>query len=61
VAVKVPKAELAADSEVASRLVRERSILTSISHPHVVTVPRGLILHLARRRRGLVLEPSSPG
>jgi serine/threonine protein kinase len=60
VAVKVPKADLAADSEVASRLVRERSILTSISHPHVETVPRGLILHLTRGRRGLVLEPSSP-
>ncbi len=58
--VEVLKADLVADSEVVGRFVRKRSILTSISHPNLVTVPRVLTLELTRGRRGLVLEPSSP-
>lgn len=58
--VKVLRADLVAYSEVVGRFVRERSILTSISHPNVVTVPRVLILELTRGQCGLVLEPFNP-
>jgi serine/threonine protein kinase len=58
VAVKVLRAELVADAEVVSRFVRERSILTSISHPNVVQVidlvvegdTLGIVMELVRGR-----------
>ena len=67
--VKVLKADLVAYSEVVGRFVRERSILTSISHPNVVTVPRVLILELTEasadwcwnRSTQLTASGSAPG
>jgi serine/threonine protein kinase, bacterial len=71
VAVKVLKAELVADTEVVSRFVQERSILTSIDHPNVVRVidlvvegeTLGIVMELARGqdlRRTLAEERTHP-
>jgi serine/threonine protein kinase len=38
VAIKVLRAELAADPETVARFVQERSILTELRHPHIVAV-----------------------
>jgi serine/threonine protein kinase len=53
VAVKVLKAELVADTEVVSRFVQERSILTSIDHPNVVRV---IDLVVEGETLGIVME-----
>ena len=71
VAVKVLKAELVADTEVVSRFVQERSILTSIDHPNVVRVidlvvegeTLGIVMELVRGqdlRRTLAEEQTHP-
>jgi len=71
VAVKVLKAELIADTEVVSRFVQERSILTSIDHPNVVRVidlvvegdTLGIVMELVRGkdlRRTLAEEQTHP-
>jgi serine/threonine protein kinase len=71
VAVKVLRAELVADGEVVSRFVQERSILTSINHPHVVRVidlviegeTLGIVMELIRGRdlrRALAEDQTHP-
>ena len=53
VAVKVLKPELISEPEVIARFLQERSILTSISHPHVVRV---LDLVVEGETAGIVME-----
>jgi serine/threonine protein kinase len=53
VAVKMLKPELMSDREVFARFLQERSILTSVSHPHVVRV---LDLVVEGERAGIVME-----
>jgi serine/threonine protein kinase len=71
VAVKILRAELVGDSEIVSRFVRERSILTSISHPNVVRVidlvvegdTLGIVMEMVRGkdlRRSLTEEHTQP-
>jgi len=53
VAVKMLKPELMSDREVFARFLQERSILTSVSHPHVVRV---LDLVVEGETAGIVME-----
>ena len=53
VAVKMLKPELMSDPEVVARFLQERSILTSVSHPHVVRV---LDLVVEGETAGIVME-----
>ena len=53
VAVKMLKPELMSDPEIFARFLQERSILTSVSHPHVVRV---LDLVVEGETAGIVME-----